>query len=521
MKMLIVDDEEITRNGLLTSIYWESLGIHHVFLADDGINGLNIAKKERPDIILCDVRMPRMDGIEMATEISSFLPEVSIIFMSGYSDKEYLKAAIKLKAITYVEKPLDLSELKEAVLEARAQHQQQLRSKKGETLYSNEAASQLALLLTKPYKGQKDKISELIRELSLRIFPATGVVSYIVRLETAEPDMSFIEQIQNDLKAGLQPYRLQLFYTQLHSVYHVFHIIGENTLSSLILKEIAKQLTSLFSPLEKFYVCQGEPQNGISKVYQSYSSAVLLLQNSFYYRQGSLLVAENDDFNQLTVRKKVSSNPSGTFSEIILSKDQAKCIEFLDELKAYYYQNRELLSTQTKDDYYKLFSILSDCRQKFQLSFISYIRRPEENTMEYLINCFSYLEMHEALVQQVEQLFHDLSAQEPEDSTIFLIKDYISKNYANEDLSIKDISEHVFLSTSYVCTYFKNQTGSTLNQYLTEYRMERAELLLSDPRYPINDISSKVGYSNGNYFSKSFKKYTGLSPSKYREKILG
>ncbi len=77
-------------------------------------------------------------------------------------------------------------------------------------------------------------------------------------------------------------------------------------------------------------------------------------------------------------------------------------------------------------------------------------------------------------------------------------------------LSVKDISSHVFLSASYVCTFFKNETGKTLNQYLTEYRMEKAKQLLADPRFRIADISSKVGYNDGNYFGKSFKKYTGF-----------
>ena len=70
-------------------------------------------------------------------------------------------------------------------------------------------------------------------------------------------------------------------------------------------------------------------------------------------------------------------------------------------------------------------------------------------------------------------------------------------------------------------TYYNTQTGQTLNQYLTEYRMEKAMHLLEDARNQIADISAKVGYSNGNYFSKSFKKFTGLTPSKYREKMLG
>ena len=86
MKLLIVDDEELTRTGLISSIDWDSLGI--------------------TEIILCDVRMPRMTGIAMLERLEKFLPDSIPIFMSGYSDKEYLKAAIKLKAINYIEKPL-------------------------------------------------------------------------------------------------------------------------------------------------------------------------------------------------------------------------------------------------------------------------------------------------------------------------------------------------------------------------------------------------------------------------------
>ena len=82
------------------------------------------------------------------------------------------------------------------------------------------------------------------------------------------------------------------------------------------------------------------------------------------------------------------------------------------------------------------------------------------------------------------------------------------------------MSEHVHLSSSYVCTLFKSETGMTLNQYLTDYRIKMSKQLLADPRYKITDISSKVGYSDGNYYSKTFRKIVGLSPSEYREKML-
>jgi two-component system response regulator YesN len=102
-------------------------------------------------------------------------------------------------------------------------------------------------------------------------------------------------------------------------------------------------------------------------------------------------------------------------------------------------------------------------------------------------------------------------------SSVYLIKEYISRHYSNPMLSTKEISGYASLSASYACTVFKNETGQTLNQYLTEFRLERAKELLADPRNNISDIASRVGYNDSNYFGKAFKKYSGQSPSEYRE----
>lgn len=253
MKILIVDDEELTRRGIISSIDFEELGISEIYTADDGLSGLEEARIRKPDIIISDVRMPRMTGIEMLQTLTGELPELVAILMSGFSDREYLKAAIKLKAVSYVDKPIQISELNEALKVA-------------------------------------------------------------------------VDEVNNK-------------------------------------RSIAK-----------------------------------------------------------------STTPA--------SADEA-----------------------------------------------------------------------------VEKVASD-------NVTIKLIKEYISENYSNSSLSVRDIGEHVQLSVSYVCTYFKNETGVTLNQYLTEFRMEKAKELLSDPRNKVSEISEKVGYNDGNYFSKSFRKFTGISPTEYREQTV-
>lgn len=104
MKVLLVDDEPLTTESLERYIDWKGLGILEVRTASNGLEALELLPRFNPDVIVSDVRMPRMNGIEFATAARERYPDIKIIFLSGYSDKEYLKSAIHLKALSYVEK---------------------------------------------------------------------------------------------------------------------------------------------------------------------------------------------------------------------------------------------------------------------------------------------------------------------------------------------------------------------------------------------------------------------------------
>ncbi len=119
--VLIVDDESMPRKVLSEHLPWESFKVTRIFQASDGLEAIEQARQCMPDIIISDVKMPRMNGLEMAAEIRSFCPHCQFIFLSGYSDKEYLKGAIKLKASSYVEKPIDLEEIAQSLTEAIAE----------------------------------------------------------------------------------------------------------------------------------------------------------------------------------------------------------------------------------------------------------------------------------------------------------------------------------------------------------------------------------------------------------------
>lgn len=455
-----------------------------------------------------------MDGIQMLEQLQDILPDVVPVFMSGYSDKEYLKAAIKLKAVNYIEKPLNPTEIREAILEAKELCLARQRSRYNASLHSQEAASRLAMLLTQPYLHNQAAIQQLTTELSLTISPSTSFTAVVLKTETGdELPFSDAHTFAHSVQEFLKPFHMDCIFAEKHVQYMVYFIYG-NAPDSSFLKKLEQFFCSLYSGYSKFYIAAGETHSEISRAYESYMSAVILLQNSFFFPAGTFLSPSCQE-SPVEKRPQFPIHPESFFYQALTQKDQIACEQLLTQLFQYFDHNQQILPNQAKDLYYKLFRVLSDTAYQLKLSCAA----QTENLMDTLEAIFSFEELHQKLVQKTEQFFQTLNNSVEENSTIFLIKDYISQNYMKEALSVKDISNHVFLSASYVCTFFKNETGQTLNQYLTEYRMEKAKQLLLDPRYKISDISSKVGYSDGNYFGKSFKKYTGFSPSEYREKM--
>ena len=219
------------------------------------------------------------------------------------------------------------------------------------------------------------------------------------------------------------------------------------------------------------------------------------MQSGYFFPENSLLTSESLE-NIPDVQTNVfADTPAGSFADILSRQDADGAKKFLDTLYQNFFKNHRFLQNPVKDMYYKLFLCLEDARHQQKIAGSGNV----ESIAETIDDCFTFPELHQTLVDKTSEFFRKAESSSQENPTIFLIKDYISQNYMHETLSVKDISEHVFLSTSYVCTFFKSETGQTLNQYLTEYRMEKAKQLLKDARFKISDISSRVGYSDGNY----------------------
>ncbi len=517
MKLLIVDDESLTREGLITSINWTELGISKIYEANDGVNGKAVALDKKPDIILCDIRMPRMTGIELVESLSLKLPSTSFIFMSGYSDKEYLKAAIKLKAISYVEKPINKEEIVSAILEAKEQQFHLQSASLKDTFIADSVNTQLANYFTKPYHESVDYILPLLKNLPFQITDASYFTTYILKPQKSLWNFPQLDSAKEAFQELAKHYNTYSLYTSTHSTYHIFFLVGTTLLSPRIKERLGLFLIQQFQSFTPVIASACScPKSGLTAAYQSYASAALGIQQGYFYPTGSLIQSSDADSFALASQ---DTDAFQTFHQGLQSSLQDKLndetYQSLDNLYALYHKSNHLLPNQVKDNYFQLFSTLRVACMKAQLNVEAVLSSTP--LLEQIESCLTYQDLHDLLIDKCKNYYANIHQTNMEDPTIFLIKEYIGKNYSNIHLSLKDISSYVHLSVSYMCTFFKTQTGTTLNQYITDYRMETAKQLLEDARNPIADISTLVGYSNSNYFGKSFKKYTGFSPSQFRE----
>lgn len=516
MKLLIVDDEKLTREGLVNSIDWSNLGISKVAQADDGIHGCDIAMSFHPDIILSDIRMPRMDGIQMAERLQAANPFLSIIFMSGFSDKEYLKAAIRLKAVSYVEKPINLDEIRDAVREAGQRVAESKKAASSNAFSLSHSRSMLAMSLISA-AGAKAALPEADNPgLAFPMDERTPFFTLLIRFYTPHIQNELNDTIAPLISGLLSNLRLKEIHSAKQESLLFFHVWGFTDYDERH-KEAAGGLIahSLNQMNLRYHLVFGKNVRGARQIYDSYSSAVIELQNSFFTEENTCRVYQNAD--------SLSSFPElGTLdiSErlmAMLSKKDAESAEnLLKETFLMLLSRHNALPNQVRDFYYKLFSTITEAY--YTLHVCPDDRAENAGSLwESISNCASIYALHDLLMEKLRLFFTQAENNTESNSSIYLIKKFIADHYMEETLSIKIISENVFLSTSYLCTLFKNETGQTLNQYLTDFRIEKAKKLLRDPRYRITDISSQVGYSDGNYFGKIFKKSVGVSPSEYRE----
>lgn len=534
MKLLIVEDEDLTREGLIRSLDWEEIGITEIIQAKDGQAGFELAKKELPDIILCDIRMPKMDGLDMLSAISEYLPDLVSILLTGYAEVSYLKKAIALNVINYIEKPIDIDELTAVLHTAVDQAAKLKQQRQSAQIHSSVVASRLAYQLTLPYDTCRSVVEDMFQEFLVHY--GTDKFQYIttivVRPEGFPDNSMLLYTIGQRLHDRLLPGHYHIIYTDRAQQDIIYHIYGSVKPTLSTLKMIGDIILSYYKTYTRCYISIGKTVSGIQNAFRSYQAALTNLRYIRFYEADYVLVyqdhkgdnfEEDPDSRRPALRENSArlndrtDQLSADFQTALKEKNKEKTLQLLDSFKALWYHST-ISDGLVKSVYYNMF--ISINRIYHDLHIVSeYPTAGPGSMIEKIDSYFNFLEVHDLLQSKIEEFFDQLAHYQREDQTIYLIREYISKHYMDPQLSVKSLSDHVYLSVSYLCTYFKNETGITLNQYITDYRIKKAIVLLTQKNMKIIDVASAVGYRDSNYFAKIFKKQTGFSPKEYKHKF--
>lgn len=502
--LLIVDDESFTREGLRSMIPWKKYGVDMISTASNGAAALTIARKNHPDILLADVRMPKMDGITLAKEIHRLLPHCKIVFISAYSDKEYLKSAIQIQAKQYIEKPIVLSEVESIMRDV-------INEIKAEKIEHDAAHDLVRGLEEAEELVEQYIVSSLVsKDLDLNLlYEKYGKLYFTWQEDTICTPVCIIPLFTDKAKAILLKSKIAQFLDACHEIPLISYFIGfyDDYQIALIfhLPErhilISKLLPKLIEALKRsadlpHSIGVGPSDYGIKKIAQNYQIAQKAARRYFYFDSECFFdsVSEGIHLSEAESERlycQVGSEPDSVSS-------------VCSNLKKQQYMN------------------ISGVQELLYRIYIRMLKRANTEEMPISQQDFCLLSLNQAtiLLEQNSTRIHILHSIHTEDLRILEIVRFVLNHFNDFDLSIDMIARQCGFTPNYLSTLFRQKTGQTLNNFIIYTRMEIAKNLLVNTNLKVYEICDRVGIHDPNYFSDLFKRTVSVSPTVFRSRNL-
>ena len=542
VKVYLVEDEIIIRQSIKNSIDWEKEGYEFVGDASDGELALPVILKEKPDILITDIRMPFMDGLELSRMVKAELPDIKIVILSGYDDFEYAKQAIKIGVAEYLLKPVSsavllehLSEIAEKVRDEREdlalkkvyyqemqENEELIKMKflgelisgklsladameKGKRFHMNLSGPFYRIILFKFI--QEDHVQAEQSEALAEAYEAVG--NYVDGLKDAfrfqrgvEGWAFLLTSVEEDMEA-----QTERFIEGLKEVIAPFEAL---TWFGGIGSEAARlrELRYSFREADKAFAGRfvQEPNQIISVEQLNYEQ----LDNEF----DANIFGEINQFDQIITRflssgsrEEVESFVGALFTEI--SEDHFRSLMIRQYIIMDIYATVLAFCKKLRKD------TGADGEAAGQMESL---RENEEILKRAVLTAESVDDIKDyigTLLDHFIELRNTLSGRRYSD-IIRTARKRIEQDYMSEDISLNTVAAEVCMSPSYFSSVFSKEMGKTFIEYLTEVRMEKAKQYLVCSSMKTSEISYEVGYKDPHYFSYIFKKTQGCTPKEYR-----
>ncbi|GFZ33773.1 hypothetical protein CSC2_42990 [Clostridium zeae] len=544
LRMLIVEDERLEREGLLEFLDWSSFGIEVVETACDGIEGIELARKMRPDLIITDIKMSGMAGLEMSKKIKEFLPEVKIIILSGYNDFKFAKEAIRFQAYAYLLKPVEEKEMIEVIKGATNEcikaYEMALEESKNKLQIEESYSVARTQFIADLFEGRvkKDELYEYLKYFHINLIKEDNILVMIIRQSKLNDSVIIYEQdLFNIINNNIDEFKNKSYFNVEKSFLYKDSI--RNQLVACISLNSEEDFDTLLHYISNKYLARIKRENnvelqiGIGKkvetiddIHLSYNSALEAIEfGEFWLIQGLTyyegVEANSKKFEDRLCEFVVKGNYfSKNLVSALSSSEEDKVYQLITDMFDYI-NNTKCTDRDILNNY--LYNIINEV----SLFVYNINKRTEEFMQDYndSIKAFMTLSNINAIKEYFYTFFGSVLAflnekrGSKDESIVKKVIKLIDKKYM-ECISLKTIASEVYLSPNYLGNIFKKVTGKTFNVYLCEYRMGKAKELLSKANKKVSIVAQEVGIPNTSYFCMVFKNTFGIAPGEFHEMVI-
>lgn len=524
-EIMLVDDEPAILEGLRHLIDWDEYGIHIAQTAANGVAALNAFERHRVDIVITDIRMPKLDGIGLIKRIKQLDPDTKHIILSGHDDFSYTKESIKLGIENYLLKPINEDELSSTLISTiekinRERVKQAARTQDMNIIREN--------ILNRWVLGriQDKELKEHADLIGLQLFESKYLFA-AVRVIQPDTKDSLVQSSGSDRQALVfKVEETTLRYIPEGSRNLVFHDYDGDLIipfwsngmdfSGKAVHEVLKKILSSFSE-SKVMIALGNLVSHSSEIMKGYLNAKRMLFFTMI-STGSTFVDYADFINRTSDRHDEYKIDLAPLKNHIMAEDKESAFIFIHDLYEKLVK-RPLVSPAFLRDitieilYNILYMTNTDAIKDY------YIRTNQEG----FFNKIYFIGQMEELVDYVCHVIGEVMDYLSEKGSgihplVARLIRYVRDNSEN-DLSLKAMSHLFNVNTAYLGQLFMNETGEVFSNYLNRIRIEKAMHLLKTTNINAKEVSGKVGFSNPSYFYSVFKKITGMSSSEYKQTV--
>lgn len=510
LKMLIVDDEPIICQGLIETIPWKDIGVEVVGTAEHGKEALSFMHQDNIDLVLTDVYMPEMDGLELSKYISRKFPESKIIIMSGYDEFEYARQAIRLGVEDYLLKPVDIDDLLELVEKVR----QTIINKKKETkLLKKELITKQILhyLFGSPISTQELADGEKITS-SYRLLISELGNYYVLKRSSTEKERTKLKnawKLQIDQAFAVAGLDSISMFGHENELITIQYNIDQSHLTGQQMEDVCESIDQVKGHLLRRVV--STKQQNLSDISQLRGKVQTILENVRTDDERFIIMGEE---SKQSVQTHYPKTIVSQLQKAILKLDEALMDDLLKDLFNRFAEEG-LTLRQVLDVSSELATELKNRLHRMhfmdRLAVIHLVLHKNVDLKIYN----SHQAIKDLLKTDMSDLAEAINSKSDHHWLIESAKSYIQKNY-QQDIKASDIAEEHLITPNYFSMLFKQETGYSYSEYLNMIRIKKATELLIRESNRIYEIAEYVGYKEYKYFAQIFKTQLGMTPTEYR-----